>query len=79
MTDNDGTIFTGKFWKETAERAIKSFAQGLLVTTGAGATNLLNVGWQQALAAAGAYTLASVLTSIVTATVKQQPTADATK
>lgn len=78
-TPSDGTIFTRRFWKETAERAIKSCAQSLIFLAGAGAVNLFKIGWQQVLIGAVGYTLISILTSITTASVKGKPTADATK
>ena len=81
MSDNgyDGTIFTRKFWKETAERAIKTFGQSWGGILFLGWTNLIDVGWVQSLGAAGFTTLLSVLTSIGTAAAKNKPTADATK
>lgn len=80
MSDNgyDGTIFTGKFWKQTAERMIKTFAQSWGGILALSATNLLDVGWKQSLAAAGFTTLLSLLTSIGTAVAKNKPTADVT-
>lgn len=78
-TGADGMIFTGKFWRETGERAIKTFAQswgGFLLL---GVANVLEVEWQKSLGAASFITLLSILTSIGTATIKQKPTADATK
>jgi hypothetical protein len=58
-------MWSKSFWRQTAERAVKSFAQALLVAITAGAGNLLDVGWKQALSVAALTTLASVLTSIV--------------
>ena len=60
-------MFSPDFWKATAERAIKTFAQSLLavltVTSGAG------VDWPTSLKAAGLAALISVLTSVASSTV----------
>lgn len=55
------------YLKALAERAVKTFAQALLATLGAGATSLLSVGWGQALSVAGMAALLSVLTSVASA------------
>lgn len=60
-------MFTAAFWKATAERAIKTFAQGLLAAIGTGATGLLDVAWASALSFAGLAALISVLTSLASA------------
>jgi hypothetical protein len=52
------------YLKALAERATKTFAQTLVAALTAGATDLLSVGWVQALSVAGMATLLSVLTSI---------------
>ena len=56
------------FWLAAGERALKTFAQTLVVLFGAGAT-VLTLDWQQALALSGTAALVSVLTSIVSLTV----------
>jgi hypothetical protein len=55
------------FWKATAERAIRTFAQALAAVLVAGATNLLDVDWVAALGTAGLATLLAVLTAVGTA------------
>jgi hypothetical protein len=50
--------------KALAERAVKTFAQTLGAALGAGAADLLSVGWKQALSVAGFAALLSVLTSV---------------
>jgi len=62
-----------QFLKALAERAVKTFAQSLLVALGAGTTNLLDVGWKQALSVAGFTTFLSVLTSIGSARLSGDP------
>lgn len=63
------TIWTGSFWKATAERAIKSAAQGILWTWAVGdeVASLLAFNWETAAYAAGGMAVFSVLTSIVSA------------
>ena len=57
-------MFAGHFWKATAERAVKSFAQSLLAILSASSLGLLAVDWVVCLSTAGMATLLSVLTSI---------------
>ena len=57
-------MFTRQFWKLTAERAVKVFAEtlaGVLVVSGAG---LFSADWKVALSTAGMATVVSVLTSL---------------
>ena len=56
-----------RFLRELFERAVKTFAQALAAVLTAGATNLLEVPWGGALAAAGLAALLSVLTSVASA------------
>lgn len=60
-------LATAKFWVAAAERAAKTFAQSLLALLGGNMTGVLGVNWGDALAVSGLATLASVLTSIVSA------------
>ena len=57
------------FWLSLAERAIKSFAQGLIVVwpIGENALGLWQIDWKTALLSAALYAGASVLTSIISA------------
>jgi hypothetical protein len=50
--------------KALLERGTKTFAQTLGASLTAGATDLLSVGWKQALSVAGLAALLSVLTSV---------------
>ena len=52
------------FFKDMAERAIKTFAQAMIGALGAGATGLIGVDWLQALSIAGFATVVSILTSL---------------
>lgn len=51
------------FWKDTAERAVKTFAQSLVASLAVG-TGLLDVDWVNALSISGLATVISVLTSV---------------
>ncbi|WP_280366175.1 holin [Nocardia wallacei] len=54
------------FWKSTAERAVKTFAQALLALITIGAT-LTEIDWTAALSVSATAALVSVLSSIVSA------------
>lgn len=62
-------MFTTVFWKDAAERAIKTIAQTLLALwlVGDVAFNALSVDWTEALGIAVGAAILSVLTSIVSA------------
>ncbi|OBB15510.1 hypothetical protein A5731_00285 [Mycolicibacterium conceptionense] len=66
------------FWKDTAERALKSFAQGVILALGGGAVNVLTIDWLTLAGAGGGAALLSVLTSIVSAGVANKGTASMT-
>lgn len=57
-------MFTKAFWKGTAERAVRTFAQALIAVFGTEATGLLAVDWPGALSAAGMAAVISVLMSL---------------
>ena len=58
-------MITKQFWLDTAERAVRTFAQALLALLGAGAVNILSVDWPQALSVSAGAALVSVLMSVV--------------
>lgn len=60
-------MFTVKFWKEATERAIKTFAQFVLVLGAAGSFNVFTVDWKTNLGLALGGALLSYATSIVSA------------
>lgn len=57
-------MWTKQFWVDSAERAIRTFAQALIAVLGAGAVNILTVDWVQALSVAAGAAVLSLLTSI---------------
>lgn len=58
-------MWTVMFWRATAERAIKSFCQALVLALGADATGVIDAEWGDALTAAAGMAVLSVLTSII--------------
>lgn len=59
-------MFTGLFWKDAAERALKTFAQALLALfLVAPNTPLLAFDWPSALGLAGTAVVISFLTSVI--------------
>lgn len=62
-------MWTTNFWKQAAERAIKTFAQaGLALLTGDG-LGVLDINWGDVASVGALAALASVLTSIVTSSI----------
>jgi hypothetical protein len=57
-------LWNKDFWRGAAERAIKSFAQALVVFVGAAGVGVLDIDWVTSLGIAVAVALASVLTSV---------------
>jgi hypothetical protein len=53
------------FWKDTAERAIRTAAQALLALWGTQVTGIMEVDWAQALSVAALAALSSVLMSLI--------------
>jgi hypothetical protein len=62
-------MFTKTFFKDMAERAIKTFAQSFVAILLAGGTGLLDVDWVNALSVAGLALVVSVFTSVGSGTV----------
>lgn len=56
-------MWTTEFWKDAAERAIKTFAQALIATIAVG-TPIFDLAWGEGLGIAATATVVSILTSI---------------
>ena len=67
------------FWKDAAERAIKTFAQVAVSFLVIGTTGVLEVDWQQIASISAVAALASVLTSIASDGVGVKGTASLVK
>ena len=72
-------MFTVKFWKDAAERAIRTTAQALLALWATDVSGVLEVDWVQAGSVAALAALTSVLMSIVATNVGDHETADFNK
>lgn len=57
-------MWTASFWKQAAERAIKTAAQVALAFFVVGTTDLLSVDWQAVASGVGVAVIASLLTSV---------------
>lgn len=71
---NRGTIFTGEFWAETADRAIKSAAAGLVAKVGDNYLGLYDLGWDLTWKLVVAYTIISVAFSVISAPIHKRGT-----
>jgi hypothetical protein len=58
-------MFTVKFWKDTAERTIRTFAQALLALIGTNAVAVTALDWPQMLAVSATAAVVAILTAIV--------------
>ena len=68
-------MFTRVFWRDAAERAVKSFAGGLLSFLSVAGVTILDVNWLPLLASGATASLVSVLMSIVSLPVSGNGTA----
>ena len=68
-------MWTVEFWRSSAERALRTFAQVLLSMIVVGETGFMDVDWVQAGSVAGLAALASVLMSVVATGVGDKGTA----
>lgn len=70
-------MWTAQFWRQVAERAVKTFAQSVVAGLGVGWIGIVEVPWGALLDAGGLAALLSVLTSVVSGTVDNEsvPTA----
>lgn len=65
----EGTMLTKKFLRETAERAVKSAAQAVVLVLGAGQVNALTVDWASVGGFSAGAAVISVCTSLLSAKV----------
>lgn len=72
-------MFTIKFWKDAAERAIRTAAQALLALWATDVTGVLAVDWVQAGSVAALASLTSILMSIIATGVGDRDTATFSK
>jgi hypothetical protein len=63
------TMFTKKFWIEASERALKTFAQFILVLGAAGTLNVFTADWKTNIGLALGGALLSYATSLVSANI----------
>jgi hypothetical protein len=69
-------MWTTTFWKDAAERALKTAAQALLsLWVVGGAFNILTVSWGPALGVAAGAAVVSLLTSLVSSGIGEKGTA----
>lgn len=68
-------MFTIRFWKDAAERAIRTAAQALIALWGVGVTGILEVDWEQAASVTGLAVVTSLLMSIVSSGMGEKGTA----
>lgn len=57
-------MFTKAFWQDAAQRAVRTFAQTLVVLWGGDQFNILSVDWQQSLGAAGGAAVLAILMAL---------------
>jgi hypothetical protein len=67
-TGRNTGMWSPAFWKDAAERAIRTMAQVLASMLIASGTGLLDIDWPATLSTAGTATLLSLLTSIASET-----------
>ena len=72
-------MWSRKFWQDSAERSIKTFAQTAVSFLVIGTTGVLEVNWEQIVSVSGIAALASVLTSIASDRVGTKGTASLVK
>lgn len=72
-------VYTASFWKDATERAIKTFAQFVIVLFTADAFDLFALDWQQVGGAALAALVVSYATSIVSAQIGTKGSASLTE
>lgn len=71
-------MFSLTWFKDAAERALKTAAQFVLVAVGGNVVDVWSLDWKMVLGAAGAGALSSVLTSVVSLPIGNSGTASLT-
>jgi hypothetical protein len=66
-------MWTADFWKQTVERAVKTFGQAVLAVLSVGYVGATSVPWMVAVDAGLLAAIISVLTSLVSALVSTEP------
>lgn len=61
-------MFTIDFWNAAGERAVNTFAQGILAGVGVGAVGFQEIAWLPILSVAGVAAVLSILKSIIVQT-----------
>ncbi|MFC8945901.1 holin [Streptomyces rochei] len=59
-------MFTLPFWKATAERSVRTFAQTLVGSLGLDTVGIINASWEEGLALGAGAALLTVLTAVAT-------------
>lgn len=62
-------MWTSTFWKQALERAIKTFAQGVLALLAGDGLGVVDVNWGDVASVGALAAIASILTSLVSAPV----------
>ncbi|MGN9908629.1 holin [Phytohabitans sp. LJ34] len=67
-------MLTRKFWKQVAERAVKTFAQAAVAVIAGDELGMLAVDWLNVLSVAGLAAIISVFTSLGSGAINEKPT-----
>lgn len=67
-------LLSGSFWAQTAERAVKTFAQAAIALLTGDGLGLLTVDWKHVASVAGLAAVVSVLTSVASGPFSQNGT-----
>jgi len=73
------SIWSGKFWRDAGERAVKTGLQAALAMLGTGVTGILEVDWLQACSVAAMAAILSLITSVASDPIGERGTASLVK
>ena len=62
--ETTGSIWTADFWKSTAERVIRTFAQAFAAAFVADATGIIGANWEAIISISGGAALVALMTCI---------------